>query len=142
MASRFIELIFFLLNPALVLWDAFVILSSSSSIWDFKLSFSASKFFFLASLESLFHLHFSCLLVRGASNSGCLTLFSRSHSGSQLAPLGGTPEGDICGGRFGSQVDISGVGTGDEAQGPSGALAHLCGSLCHLWAWASPVLCA
>ena len=67
-ASLFILLIFFLLNPALVLLDALVILSSKASIWDFRLSISASRLMnFLASLESLFCLHFSCLLVRGAS---------------------------------------------------------------------------
>ena len=41
---------------------------------------------FLASLESLFCLRLSCLLVKGASNSGCLGL---SSIGSQV---------DICGG--------------------------------------------
>ena len=57
---------------------------------------------------------------------GCLTSFSRSRSGSQVMPLGGIPEGDICGsrfgsqvdicgGRFGSQVDIHGVGAGGKA---------------------------
>ena len=106
------DLIFFLLNLALVLSDALVILFSSSSIWDFKLSFSFSKFLnFLASLESLFRLCLSCLLVRGASNPDCLASVSGSLSGSQVAPLGGTPEGDICGG-------------GGEG----------------LWAWASPAL--
>ena len=75
------DLIFFLLNLALVLLEAFVILSSSSSIWDFKLSFSASKFLnFLTSLEPLFHLHLSCLLVR----VGCLVSVCGSHSGSQV----------------------------------------------------------
>ena len=87
-ASRFMDLIFFLLNLALVLLDALVILSSKASIWDFRLSISATKFLnFLASLESLFLLCFICLLVRGTSNSGC--------SSYQV---------DICGGRFGSQV--------------------------------------
>ena len=61
-----------------------------------------------------------------ASNSGCLASFSHSHSSSQVAPLGGTPEGDICGGRFGSQVDICRAGT-----------ACLCGGGNCLWAWAS-----
>ena len=76
LASLFMDLIFFLLNPALVLWDALVILSSRASIWDFKLLFSSSKFLnFLASLESLFCLCLSCLLVKRASNSGCLISF-------------------------------------------------------------------
>ena len=117
-ALCFTDLIFFLLNLALVLLEALVILSSSSSIWDFKLSFSFSKFLnFLASLESLFHLHLSCLLVR-ASNSGCLTSFSHSRSGSQVDICGGQfgSQVDICrrlcGGRFGSQVDICGGGSG------------------------------
>ena len=67
------DLIFFLLNLALVLLDALLILSSKASIWDFKLTFSFSKYMnFLASLESLFQLRLSCLLVRGASNSDCL----------------------------------------------------------------------
>ena len=47
---------------------------------------------FLASLESLFRLCLSCLFVKGASNSGCLTSVSCSHSGSQV---------DICGGGSG-----------------------------------------
>ena len=122
-ASLFMDLIFFLLNLALVLLDAFTILSSSSSIWNFKLSFSFPKFLnFLASLESLFHLHLSCLLVR-ASNSGCLTSFSRSRSGSQVDICEGRfgSQVDICGGQFGSQVDICGVGA-----------ACLCGGLCCL----------
>ena len=63
---------------------------------------------FLASLESLFHLRFSCLLVRGTSNSGC--------SGSQV---------DICGGRFGSQVDICGGALEGDIH-RAGAV-HLCG---------------
>ena len=115
-----LSLIFFVLNPALVLLDALVILSSKASIWDFRLPISASRLTnFLASLESLFHLHLSCLLVRRASNSmewvakspsGCLASVCGSLCGSQVAPIKGTPEGDICGG------------------------------LCHLWAWASPAL--
>ena len=110
-ASLYMDLISFLLNPTLVLLNALVILSSSSSIWDFRLLFSFSKLLnFLASLESLFHLCFSCRLVRGTSNSGCLTSFSHSRSSSQVVPLGGTLEGDICGGLY------------------------------HFWAWASPVL--
>ena len=65
--------------------------SSSSSIWDFKLSFSFSKFLnFLASLESLFLLRLSCLLVRGASNLDCLASVCGSLCGSQVAPLRGT----------------------------------------------------
>ena len=103
-ASLFMDLIFFLLNPALVLLDALVILSSKASIWDFRLLISAFRLTnFLASLESLFHLCLRCLLIRGASNSGCLTSFSHSHSSSQV---------DICGGRFGSKVDICGAGGG------------------------------
>ena len=89
-ASLFMDLIFFLVNLALVLLDAFVILFSSFSIWDFRLLISASRLTnFLASLESLFHLCLSCLLVRGASNSGCLTSVCGSLCGSQV---------DICGG--------------------------------------------
>ena len=108
------DLIFFLLNPALVLLDALVILFSKASIWDFRMLISASRLTnFLASLESLFHLRLSCLLVKGVSNSGCLTSFSRSCSGSQV---------DICGGRFGSQVDICGAGTGGGARAPLGPL--------------------
>ena len=117
--SLFMDLIFFLLNPALVLLDALVILSFKASIWDFRLLISTSRLLhFLASLESLFHLRFSCLLVKGASNSGCLTSVSCSRSSSQV---------DIYGGRFGSQVEIRGAGA-----------VHLCGGggggLCHLWA--------
>ena len=93
------DLIFFLLNLALVLLAALVILFSKASIWDFKLLFSFSKFLnFLASLESLFCLCLSCLLVRGkASNSGCLASVCGSLCGSQVAPLGGALEGDIHG---------------------------------------------
>ena len=111
-ASLFMDLIFFLLNLALVLSDALVILSFKVPIWDFRLSISASRLTnFLASLESLFRLCFSYHLVRGmrsgvpqdpASNSGCLT--------------------SVCGSLCGSQVDICGVGGGG------------------LWAWASPTL--
>ena len=65
------DLIFFLLNLALVLSDALVILSFKESIWDFRFLISASRLLnFLGSLESLFRLRFSCLLVKGASNSG------------------------------------------------------------------------
>ena len=93
------DLIFFLLNLALVLSDALVILSSKTSIRDFKLLFSFSKFLnFLASLESLFHLRLSCILVRGASNLDCLASVCGFLCGSQVAPLGSTPEEDICGG--------------------------------------------
>ena len=64
-----------------MLSDALVILSFKESICDFKLSISASKFLnFLASLESLFRLCLSCLLVKGASNSG----LSLSSIGSQV----------------------------------------------------------
>ena len=119
--SYFMDLIFFLLNPALVLLDALVILSFKASMWDFRLLISASRLLnFLVSLESLFHLYFSCLLVGGASNSGCLTSFSCSHSSSQV---------DICGGRFCSQVDICGGGSGGP---PRGAPLHR--GICHLWA--------
>ena len=60
--SLFIDLIFFLLNPAFVLWAAFAILFSNSSIWDFKLSISFEKLLnFLFNLEFLFLLRFSCL---------------------------------------------------------------------------------
>ena len=56
--SLFIDLIFFLLNLALALLEALLILSSRASICDFKLLYSASKDLnFLASLESLFCLH-------------------------------------------------------------------------------------
>ena len=77
---------------------------------------------FLVSLESLLHLCLSCLLVKGASNSGCLTLVRGSLCGSQVAPLGGAPEGDICGGRFGSQVDIHGAGAACLCGGGGGGL--------------------
>ena len=71
LTSLFMDLIFFLLNLALVLLDALVILSCKASICNFRLLISASRLLnFLASLESLFRLRFSCLLVRGASNSG------------------------------------------------------------------------
>ena len=64
-ASLFMDLMFFLLNLALVLLDALVILSSKASMWDFRLSISASRLMnSLASLESLAHLHLSCLLFR------------------------------------------------------------------------------
>ena len=88
-------------------------------IWDFRLLISASRLTnFLASLESLFLPCLSCLLVKGASNSGCLASFFRSHSGSQVVPLEGALEGDICRGRLGSQVDISGGGGGGPLGGP------------------------
>ena len=64
---------------------------------------------FLASLESFFYLCLSCLLVKGAPNSGCVTSFSCSHSGSQV---------DIYGGRFGS---------GGGAPGPLGPLGAFVG---------------
>ena len=68
--SLFILLIFFLLNLALVLLDALVILSFKESIWDFKLSISASSLLnSLFSLESLFCLHLSCLFIKGASSN-------------------------------------------------------------------------
>ena len=68
--SLFILLIFFLLNLALVLSDALIILYFKESIWDFKLSISASSLLnSLFSLESLFRLCLSCLFVKGASNS-------------------------------------------------------------------------
>ena len=123
------NLIFFLLNPALVLLDALVILSSKASIWDFRLPISASRLLnFLASLESLFHLCLSCLLVKGASNSGCLTSFPCSHSGSQVDICGGQfgSQVDICGGQFCSQVDIYEAGTGGGGLDTSGALVCLC----------------
>ena len=41
--SLFMDLIFFLLNPALVLLDALVILCFKASIWDFKLSIFVSS---------------------------------------------------------------------------------------------------
>ena len=90
-ASLFILLMFFLLNPALVLLDALVILSFKASIWDFRLLISASRLLnFLVSLESLFHLCLSYLLVKGASsNSGFLTSVCGSLCSSQV---------DICGG--------------------------------------------
>ena len=117
-ASLFMDVIYFLLNLALVLLDALVILSFKVSIWDFRLLISAPRLLnFLVSLESLFRLCLNCLLVRGASNSGCLTSFSCSHSGSQV---------DICGSQFGSQVDICGGGGG----GPLGV--PLPRGLCHL----------
>ena len=79
------DLIFFLLNPASVLLDALIILSFKASIWDFRLLISASRLTnFLASLESLFHLRLSYLLVKGASNSGCLTSVFGSLCGSQV----------------------------------------------------------
>ena len=69
-ASLFMDVIFFLLNPALVLLDALVILSSKAPVWDFRLLISPSRLTnFLASLESLCHLCLSCLFVKGASNS-------------------------------------------------------------------------
>ena len=69
-ASRFMDLIFFLLNLALVLSDTLVILSFRESNLDFKLSISSFRLLaFLATLESLFLLCLSCLLVKGASNS-------------------------------------------------------------------------
>ena len=92
-------LTFFLLNPALVLSNALVILSFKACIWNFRLLISASRLLnFLASLESLFRLCFSCLLVRGASsNSCCLGL---SSIGSQV---------DICGGDGGGLEGLGGL---------------------------------
>ena len=101
-ASLFILLIFFLLNLALVLSDALLILSFKVLIWDFKLLISDSSLLnSLASLESLFCLHLSCLLVRGASsNSGCVVVCS-----SQVWPGGGR----VCqGGRLGALCCILG----------------------------------
>ena len=93
-ASLFMDLIFFLLNLALVLLDALVILSFKASIWDFRLSISASMLTkHLAGLESLFCLCLSCILVRGTSDSGSLA--------------------SVCGSLCGSQVDICGGGGGD-----------------------------
>ena len=84
------DLIFFLLNLALVLSDALVILSFKVSMGDFRLLIFAFRLMnFLASLESLFHLCLSCLFVKGASNSveqgtkgpsGCSCLRSSSPS--------------------------------------------------------------
>ena len=63
--SLFILLIFFLLNLALVLSDALVILSFKESIWDFKLSISFSKFLnFLFTLQSLFLLRLVVFLLK------------------------------------------------------------------------------
>ena len=107
------DLIFFLLNLALVLLDALVILSSKASIWDFKLLISATRLMnFLASLESLFHLCLSCLFVKGASN-----FTDRRVGPCQRGTKG--PSGCSCS-RPGSQVDIRGAG----AEGPT---ACLCG---------------
>ena len=94
-ASLFILLIFCLLNLALVLSDALVILSFKVSIWDFRLLISASRLLnFLVSLESLFRLHLSCLLVKGASsNLGCLASVCGSLCGSQVDICGGPPRG-------------------------------------------------
>ena len=101
------DLIFFLLNLALVLSDALVILSSKAFIWDFILTFSFSKFLnFLASLESLFLLRLSCLLVRGASNSGCQDSVCGFLCSSRVAPLRGALGRDICG----VVVEVSGPG--------------------------------
>ena len=81
--SLFMDLIFFLLNLALVLWDVLVILFSNPSIWDFELLISVDKTLnFLASLEFLFLLCFSCLLVRGTSGS--------DRSNSQVGIRGGS----------------------------------------------------
>ena len=108
------DLIFFLLNLALVLSDALVILFSSSSIWDFKLLFSYSKFLnFLASLESLFHLRLSCLLVKGTSNSGSQVDICGGRFGSQVAPLGASRRETST-----KQVLHAPVGVGKEISGP------------------------
>ena len=98
------DLIFFLsLESRISALGCLVILSSKASIWDFKSLISAFRLLnFLASLESLFHLCLSCILVKGPSNSGCLTSVCGSFCSSQV---------NICGGRFGSQVDIHEVGT-------------------------------
>ena len=84
--SLFILLIFFLLNLALVLSDALVILSFKESIWDFKLSISASSLLnSLFSLESLFLLCLSCIFVKGASsNLGCVVKPHLAVWGSQV----------------------------------------------------------
>ena len=69
LTSLFMDLIFFLLNLSSVLSNDLVILFFKAPIWDFRLLLSASRLLnFLASLESLFCLRFSCLLVRGASS--------------------------------------------------------------------------
>ena len=101
----------FLLNPALVLMDILVILSSKASIWDFRLLFTFSKFLnFLASLESLFHLCLSCLLVRVASNSGCLASVCGSFGGSQVAPQRETSMEQALCASVGVVVEVSGPG--------------------------------
>ena len=87
--SLFMDLIFFLLNPALVLLDALVILSFKTSIWDFRLSISAFRLLnFLASLESLFRLCLSCLLVKEASNLSLSLSSMGSKFGLRLCSFG------------------------------------------------------
>ena len=67
MTSLFIDLIFFLLNLAFVLWVAFIILFSNPSIWDFKLFISFDKFLnFLFNLEFLFRLCFIVFWLKAA----------------------------------------------------------------------------
>ena len=101
-ASLFMLLIFFLLNLALVLFDALLILSFKASIWDFRLLISTFRLLnFLASLKSLFCLHLTCLLVKGASNSDCLTSVCGSHCGSQV---------DVCRGGGGGGGGLEGLG--------------------------------
>ena len=56
--SLFIDLIFFLLNLAFVLWAALAMLFSSFSIWDFKLFISFDKF-----LNFLFNLLILLILL-------------------------------------------------------------------------------
>ena len=85
--SLFIDLIFFLLNLAFVLWVALAILFSNTSILGFKLFISFDKFLnFLFNLEFLFLLRFSCLLVKGCrtSNFGCWVGSSCRLSGEKL----------------------------------------------------------
>ena len=107
-ASLFMDLIFFLLNPALVLLDALVILSFKASFWDFRLSISFSKFLnFLASLESLFRLRLSCLFVKEL----LIRVVPVSCSGSQV-DIRGAGAVCLCGGQLGSQVDICEGGGG------------------------------
>ena len=79
--SLFIDLIFFLLKLAFILWVVLVILFSNPSIWDFKLSISFDKFFnSLFNLEFLFLLCFRCILFR-ATAKGCRTSNSGSRNG-------------------------------------------------------------
>ena len=85
-------LIFFLLNLALALSVAFVILSFKKIHLGYQIIDLCLQILeFLASLEFIFRLHFSCRFAKGASNSG----LSPSSIGSHWPTGPGPPWGPM-----------------------------------------------